>query len=50
MITMNEEKKEQKTLKPLKDRLPLTRLHNMFGVCFDKKDTYKIYEVPLAFR
>lgn len=44
MITMNEEKK---TLKPLKDRLPLTNLHNMFGVCFDKPETYTVYEVPI---
>ncbi len=47
MITMNEEKKILKTLKPLKDRLPLKSLHNMFGVCFDKPETYTVYEVPI---
>lgn len=44
---MNEEKKTLKTLKPLKDRLPLKSLHNMFGVCFDKPETYTVYEVPI---
>lgn len=47
MITMNEEKKTLKPLKPLKDRLPLKSLHNMFGVCFDKPETYTVYEVPI---
>lgn len=31
---------EQKAEKKLVDKLPKTELHEMFGVCFDKKDTY----------
>ena len=34
-------------LKPLIKSLPKTRLHNMYGICFDKKDTYTVTEVPV---
>ena len=33
--------------KELINRLPLRSLHNLFGVCFDKKDTYTMQQVPL---
>ena len=35
----------QELLEQQEIKLPLTKLHNKFGICFDKKDTYTITEL-----
>lgn len=36
---------EKEIVKPLIKQLPKTGLHNKFGICWDKKDTYTVTEV-----